>query len=500
MSTRFRGAPQIGSLVIALVAGIAGISASYLLAGATARFIGVPVNAALVDAMPAPIVTFSILALGSVGEALGFVLALAVVLLLFGGATLAAMGLADRPLESSVFAALFSWILATIVTAAPISSLGAAGAVGAAVGILDYHGQSGLGDGSRRQMLKALGGALGFSAISYVVGSRAHSGPGSAQDLVDSLGWAAERKGEVRQQIQRNIEEAGSKSLDVDNLQGLVSPIEEFYEVDINYIDPSVGAANWQLTVTGAVENEFSLTYDELTRMTPTHRFVTLRCVSDPVNGDLMDTALWTGVPVQPLLDRANPHGEFVVLRARDGYYVEFPIEALEGGLLAYGMNGIVLPDDHGFPVRALVLGHWGEVNVKWLTDIEVSTSKVIGYWEKRGWHGTGPVHTVAKLSTVNYLADGRVQIAGHAYAGTRGIQTVQVSVDGGDTWAEATLSEPLAGRDTWRQWSYEWSPSSGHPTVVVRAIDGRGTVQPQETQQPHPSGATGWVTKRITL
>jgi hypothetical protein len=185
------------------------------------------------------------------------------------------------------------------------------------------------------------------------------------------------------------------------------------------------------------------------------------------------------------------------MLRSVDGFYEEFPIEALRGGMLAYGMNGETLPLAHGYPVRALVPGHWGEVNVKWLDEVEILNEEATGYWEERGWQGTGPVETVAKL---HYTADGDSNhVAGHAYAGLRGISAVEVSTDGGDSWVEAELSDPLPGEDAWRQWRHEIE-SPGTYDVVVRAIDGNGDLQVREESGPVPSGATGWVRETVEV
>lgn len=493
--------PDLNALVTASIAGIAGLSGSYLVAGTSSGFVVVPVNAFLVDVMPAPVVTFSILVLGQLGERVGFVLALGIVLVLLGGATALALRLAETRLASSVYAALFGWGFSTVLTAAPLASLGTAVPIGIAVGILEAVERPTSIEGSRRHLLKSLGGVFAVSGVSYVIGSRLHSDSTSNRDVVESIPDLDVDDAEtIRQQIRARLAEAESKSLDIDELPGLVNGIDEFYEVDINLFDPDVNAEDWRLSVSGTVANEFTLTYDELITMAPEHRFVTLRCVSDPVNGDLMDTALWTGVPARAVIDRADPRGDHVLLRGRDGYYVEFPLDAFESGFLTYGMNGRVLPRNHGFPVRALVPGRWGEVNAKWLTEIEFHDSAVLGYWERKGWNGTGPVHTVAKLWTVNHLADGQVQVAGHAYAGTRSIQAVEVSVDGGETWNDAVLSEPLDDEDVWRQWAYKWTPSRSRHTVVVRAIDGNGTLQPRRRQNPHPSGATGWVSKTISI
>jgi hypothetical protein len=228
-------------------------------------------------------------------------------------------------------------------------------------------------------------------------------------------------------------------------------------------------------------------------------RFVTLRCVGEDLNGHKLDTAVWTGTPIEPLLEEVDPGGECgcAMVRAEDDYFVQFPVEALEDGFLAWGMNGQSLPQSHGYPVRVLIPGHWGETNVKWLSEIELLEEEMDGYWEERGWHGTGPVNTVAKLWSDTTLENGNMELAGHAYAGTRGIERVEVSTNGGNTWTDAELSEPLPGEDVWRQWRHEFEPDESHD-VVVRAIDGEGALQPQEESGSFPSGASGWVSKTV--
>jgi hypothetical protein len=145
-----------------------------------------------------------------------------------------------------------------------------------------------------------------------------------------------------------------------------------------------------------------------------------------------------------------------------------------------------------------LIPGHWGEINVKWVTEIEVLEEEATGYWEERGWHGTGPVKTVAKLHLIEELDGGRVRVGGHAYAGTRGIGGVEVSTDDGETWVEATLSEPLPDDDVWRQWVHEYDAPEDPHDVTVRAIEADGTVQPSERTDAFPTGPSGWVTRTV--
>jgi DMSO/TMAO reductase YedYZ molybdopterin-dependent catalytic subunit len=320
----------------------------------------------------------------------------------------------------------------------------------------------------------------------------ANGGPGAAGAVSgDNLFGDDERE-----EIEGLLGEADEKTLDVAGLEPLVS--EEFYEVDINSVNPDLMADDWSLDFTGAVESETTITYEDLLEMDRENRFVTLRCVGENLNGEKMDNALWTGVPIDPLLEEVGPSGCCVMLRAADDYYEEFPIEALRGAFLAFGMNGDPLPRGHGHPVRALVPGHWGEINVKWLTEIEFLEEEIDGYWEERGWHGTGPVETVAKIHAVEHRDDGRIRVGGHAYAGTRAIERVEVSTDGGSSWHDATLSDSLPGEDVWRQWVFEYDSPGGSHEVVARAADGEGTLQPREESRSFPSGPTGWVSRTV--
>ena len=513
-------------LARSVFAGVTGLVGSFAVAGVTPAFIAAPIDGALARAMPGVVVTFAITVLGKFGQRINLITAIVVAIVLLALAARAAIVITralDREAAAPIPAAFLAWVVAWALTGAPVVALGTAGGVAAGLGLAAV-GSAMTTPGERtpsfsrdrRELIASLGAlviGVGLAAGGWVLkdfpgsagsgSASAGSGGASGSDGQDASGSAPTKAGRAGgtdwtgdAEIEELLALASERSLDVDGLEALVS--DGFYEVDINSINPDVDAAEWTLSVTGAVETPAAYNHADLVEMGPEHQFVSLRCVGEDLNGKQMDNALWTGVPIKPLIDAANPQGEFVMLRAADNYFEEFPVEALEDGFLAYGMNGEVLPRGHGAPVRALIPGHWGEINVKWLTEIEILEKEEKGYWERRGWHGTGPVNTVAKLHVINHLDDERIQVGGHTYAGTRGIDRVEVSTDGGETWADAELSERLPGTDVWRQWVFTYdSPGETHE-VVVRATDGTGTLQPKNRHQAFPSGATGWVSKSV--
>ena len=482
-------------LLFAVLAGTVGVAGSYAVAGYTRQFVVAPIDAMVVRLTPGQIVAFMIQNVGEQGHLLHIALSFAIATGLLAGIALAGILAARRsghPVAGVGLAGVFAWGLAAAITATPRLALGAGLPVALFTAVGAVPRASSGHDPSRRRALVSGTSALAFVAVSAGLGrlvsgeQEPDNGDSEAVDIDDEVATL--------------MGEAEEKSLEIEgDIPGLVSTFGEFYNVDIAEFDPDLSAEDWSMTITGEVGDDVTVSFDELTGMPTERRFVTLRCVGEDLNGHKLDTAVWTGTPIKPLLEEADPEGECgcAMLRAEDDYFVQFPVEALEDAFLAWRMNGQSLPQSHGHPVRVLVPGHWGETNVKWLSKIELLDEEMDGYWEQRGWHGTGPVNTVAKLWSTTTLDSGAVELAGHAYAGTRGVERVEVSTDGGDTWTDAELSEPLPGDDVWRQWRHEFEPDGLHD-VVVRATDGEETLQPEERSDSFPSGSTGWVSQTV--
>ncbi|WP_316313892.1 molybdopterin-dependent oxidoreductase [Clavibacter michiganensis] len=295
--------------------------------------------------------------------------------------------------------------------------------------------------------------------------------------------------------------------LGVPRLAPFVTPATDFYRIDTALQVPSVDAASWKLRITGMVEQEVEITFAELLALPLEEHVTTLTCVSNEIGGNLIGNALWLGYPIRLLLERAKPTAgaDMVLSTSQDGWTASTPLEALtdpdRASILAVGMNGEPLPQQHGFPVRMVVPGLYGYVSAtKWVTELKVTTfAEDVAYWSTRGWTERGPIKTGSRIDTPRSGARvdaGRTAIAGMAWAQHTGIEKVEVRVDEGD-WVEATLGDGV-GADTWRQWSYAWDAASGSHSVEVRATDTTGATQTSDEAPPAPDGATGW--HRITV
>ncbi|MDE0369913.1 MAG: molybdopterin-dependent oxidoreductase [bacterium] len=291
----------------------------------------------------------------------------------------------------------------------------------------------------------------------------------------------------------------------VEGVSELITPNETFYRIDTALSIPNVDLDTWEVSFTGLVDSPFSLTYDELTALPMVERYITICCVSNSVGGDLIGNAKWLGVPLKDLVERAGvrPEGTQLIGRSVDRFTVGFPTEAVFDGreaLLAIGMNGEPLPVKHGFPARLVVSGLYGYVSAtKWLSEVEFARWEDFdAYWIPRGWAKEAPIKTQSRIDTPRpgTVQVGTQAIAGVAWAQTRGIEMVEVQVDGGP-WMEAILPEELT-IDTWRQWHLEYDFTPGAHTIAVRATDGTGTTQTSEIVPPRPDGATGYHTIQV--
>lgn len=352
----------------------------------------------------------------------------------------------------------------------------------------------------RRRFLGTTIAVVGLAAAGGLVGrALLDAGRRSAVPQAGSIGGAAATAAPV----------PAAATVGVEGVGEIVTPNHLFYRIDTALLVPRPRLETWRLRVTGMVDRPFELTYDELLAMPLHEQYVTIACVSNEVGGDLVGNALWKGVRLRELLERAGlqPGATQIVGRAVDGFTVGFPTShALADereSLVAVGMNGDPLPADHGFPARLIVPGLFGYVSAtKWLTEIELTSWEAFdAYWVPLGWAKEGPILTQSRIDVPRdhaTIGAGTVPVAGVAWAPDRGITAVEVQIDE-EGWVPAELGAAIS-EATWVQFVYRWEAMPGDHLVRVRATDGDGEVQTDRRTPPAPDGARGHHTIRVTV
>lgn len=343
---------------------------------------------------------------------------------------------------------------------------------------------------SRRRFLLSAGGV----AVGAVVVGAGGQLVGRTKRAVESVRSA------LRLPVSRGTVPAGAQT----SLRGAApwrSANADFYRIDTAVVVPAVSSEDWKVRIHGMVDKELTLSYQDLLDRGLTEDWVTICCVSNPVGGDLIGNAWWSGVRVADLLAEAGVQSgaDAVKQTSEDGWTCGTPIEALtddRNAMLAVAMNGEPLPLEHGFPVRMIVPGLYGYVSAtKWLVDLEVTTyDRFTAFWTDKGWSAKGPVKTESRVEVPRDGADvaaGSVRVGGHAWAQHTGIEKVEYRLDG-DAWREAELGR-VPGNDTWVQWSGTVDVSSGDHSIAVRATDRSGYTQTAARVDVVPDGATGW-------
>ncbi len=298
----------------------------------------------------------------------------------------------------------------------------------------------------------------------------------------------------------------------LDNVPGVspfFTPNSTFYRVDTSLILPKVPASTWQLRIHGMVDKPMILTYDDLIQLPMIERDITLTCVSEAVGGNFIGNAHWQGTLLAPILRKAGiqPGADQIVMRDVRGMTIGVATEPVMDGrdaLLAVGMNGQVLPQPHGYPVRVVVPGLYGYVSAtKWVVDMEFTTFGAFSaYWVRQipAWSQQAPIKTESRIDVpkgANPVTAGQVTIAGVAWAQHTGIEAVEVGIDGVFYQAKLPAQDTI---DTWRQWYYVWDATPGQHVLQVRATNKSGYTQTAVKHRTDPDGATGYHTVPVTV
>jgi DMSO/TMAO reductase YedYZ molybdopterin-dependent catalytic subunit len=308
----------------------------------------------------------------------------------------------------------------------------------------------------------------------------------------------------------------------LESARGWVTPNRLFF-IRNHFDTPTVDPSAWRLRVEGLVERPGEYTWDELVALPEHSVFATVECAGNGRSflserqpgvqwgAGAIGHAEWTGVPLRQVLERAGvkPGAVEVLFEGADEgseadhpapmpFARSLPLEKAlsRDTLLAYRMNGELLGFKHGFPLRLFVPGWYGVASVKWLRKIEVLDRPFRGYYQsvkytvrRRTAKGTEtePVGPMAVKSEVvrpqagSALGLGTNRLFGLAWAGEEAVAKVEVSTDGGATWADADLLGQRAPY-CWTMWEYLWEVGRpGEYTLLARATSAGGRAQPAQ-------------------
>jgi DMSO/TMAO reductase YedYZ molybdopterin-dependent catalytic subunit len=227
---------------------------------------------------------------------------------------------------------------------------------------------------------------------------------------------------------------------------------------------------------------------------------VFMECISNTPNGDLTSDATWVCVALTDVLQRASPNGSArtLIAKAADGYYEAYDMADIGKMFVAIGMDGVAIPPEHGHPVRLLYPRHYGMRSVKWLTALELNNNTLESYWADRGWDREAVLRPGSRIDAPDPGdVPATVTVAGVAW-GAGPVSQVELSTDGGNTWATTQL-EARTDDLAWTRWQTTLQLTPGSHQLVVRATAASVT-QDDEPRPPHPSGASGWHRRTVKV
>jgi len=285
-----------------------------------------------------------------------------------------------------------------------------------------------------------------------------------------------------------------------------ITPVEDYFKLSIGPV-PEIGNDSYQLKISGAVNNPITYSLEELRNLEMIERTLTVECIENQANGNLLGNATWKGFSLFDLLSNLGikEWASTVKYTCADGYYTYNTLEELQNANVmgALFMNEEPLRAQYGFPLRIIFPGYYGVRQPGWIVEIELLGSGAEDYWTRLGWKTDKSMAVDSKIffpsqKTKIALGDS-VKIGGAAYGGRR-ISEVDITVDDGKTWIPATIVKKLDEDNVWTFWEAIFTPqSTGTLTLYARATEQDGKVQPRGDNN-YLDGTNSWPSLTISV
>jgi sulfane dehydrogenase subunit SoxC len=294
------------------------------------------------------------------------------------------------------------------------------------------------------------------------------------------------------------------------DLNGIITPSSLHFERHHNGV-PLIDPARHRLLVHGLVERPMIFTVNDLKRLPDVSRIAFIECSGNSWDGwrneasdftvqethGLTSTSEWTGVKLSTLLESVGLRREakWMLAEGSDAAGLDRSVpltdEVLQEAIICYGQNGEALRPEQGYPVRLLLPGYEGNINVKWLRRLKFEREPVMTRWETAKYTDLLPNGKAYQFSLVmeaksvitspsgqQQIQPGFQEIRGLAWSGRGKVTKAEVSIDGGRTWKAAELREPILPKCHTRfRLPWRWN---GQETILMsRCTDDTGYVQP---------------------
>lgn len=293
------------------------------------------------------------------------------------------------------------------------------------------------------------------------------------------------------------------------DLHGIVTPSSLHFERHHNGV-PEIEPSRHRLLIHGLVARPLLFTVDDLQRFPSVSRVAFIECSGNSRFGwapaedytvqelhGLTSTSEWTGVKLVTLLDAAGlkPEGAWLLAEGGDaaGLTRSVPLtaEVLAEAMVCYGQNGEALRPEQGYPLRLLLPGFEGNINIKWLRRLKVGKGPFMTRWETSKYTDLLPDGTAYQFSLVmeaksvitnpsgrQQIRPGFQEIRGLAWSGRGRIVKVEVTIDSGRTWRTAELQEPVLSKCHTR-FRLPWAWDGQEAILQSRCVDQTGYRQP---------------------
>jgi sulfane dehydrogenase subunit SoxC len=381
---------------------------------------------------------------------------------------------------------------------------------------------------SRRKLLAGAAGAVALGKTIGTAAPQAPAEPGKGRGRPSrAVGQRA-----AAEKPQRLVRSVTSSSTPHQDLVGTITPADLHFERHHGGV-PEIDPKGYSLLIHGMVERPMVFTLADLKRFPAVSRIHFLECsgnfggrnspaeITPQQLAPLTSNSEWTGVALATLFREVGvrPQATWFLAEGQDAAFMtrSVPVsKAFDDAMIAYGQNGEAIRPEQGYPARLFLPGWEGNASVKWLRRIELSDKPFMTREETSKYtdpmaDGTARLFSflMDARSLITYpaypvtLSKGWVEINGIAWSGSGKIRRVDVSTDGGATWSEARLQEPVLSKAHTR-FRHLWNWTGGEAVIMSRAVDETGYMQPTQTELIasrgvgpvgyHLNPITGWL------